>query len=137
MSYRVKKSGGALWHIEHGDRYSVDWSFMRPVYQAVAEAMLMVSPKLWLRICRRWLPTTIRATGERTKYDHAIGVCWANAIKDGVRRRSNVVLNHTHMAADSRLGTGLCVMDTGDTRDGSVVIIDPTGADVNWFLEDD
>ena len=87
---------GIPWHVEHGDRFAADWSWLRPVYQGIAETALKVCPKQWELFCRRWSPKAAKFAGETERYTELTGVCWSNALKYASKNHTNVVMGHTH-----------------------------------------
>lgn len=116
---------GRAHHIEHGDRFAMDWSWLRPAYQWVAEAAMEICPGQWERFCRRWSPKAAMGKGETQKYTQLTGLCWSNAIQYGMKHETNVIHGHTHTTADIQVGYQ--VLDCGDARDGSAVLVGPDG----------
>ena len=117
---------GCKWHIEHGDRYSLDWSWLRPVYTKVALIMIVMAPGLWLRICRRWRPSALEQAGERDKYTRLTGLIRYNALNDAILRKSSVIIGHTHLEGMIRQSC-ITIWDGGDARDGSGIRVLPDG----------
>lgn len=127
---------GVLWHAEHGDRYSLDWGHFKWLFVGLAEVMLRVAPKAWLRFCKRWRPGPIKPPPgkESERYNVLTGTIWHNAMADALRRDVDVTLGHTHTTIPARLSwmTGM-ILDGGDCRDGSYVSVGPDGiGSIGW-----
>ncbi|MFA6270932.1 MAG: hypothetical protein WC657_07040 [Candidatus Paceibacterota bacterium] len=123
---------GVPWHVEHGDRFAADWSWLRPVYQGIAATALTVCPRQWELFCRRWSPKAALNSGETEKYSELTGVVWSNALRYATKNQTNVVLGHTHTACTIKAGRW--VADGGDARDGSGIEICGNGEPhTRWF----
>ena len=119
-------SGDRIWHFEHGDRLSLDWGWLRPAYQGVADIMMAVSPALWIAFCRRmgWVPSAYRwRLGESQKYQKLTGTIWSNALEYAQSHNVNVGIGHTHTAVviETAFAT---VADSGDMRDCQFTLIE-------------
>ena len=138
--------GGQLWHFEHGHRFAVDWGPLGPLYTAIAETFLYVNPKLWYSISKRcgWVTSAHKTTAlnageirESQRYALATWAIWARAVKYAINHQVNVAIGHTHQAVVLPVYQGLNtfqVADSGDFKeDGSYLIIDGTGARVEWL----
>ena len=138
--------GGQLWHFEHGDKFAVDWGPLGPLYTAIAETFLYVNPKLWYGISKQcgWVTSTYRTKAndnggirESQRYALATWAIWARAVKYAINHQVNVAIGHTHQAVVLPVYQGLNtfqVADSGDFKeDGSYLIIDGTGARVEWL----
>ena len=149
-SLDLESEDGICWHFEHGDSYSVDWGRFHWLYDGVAAAGLRVCPKLWYRFCRQcgWVPSvykpkvatcvqimgnmpvTVR-TGESQRYTELTGMIWNRALLYGQKNGCHMVLGHTHMA--KKISNGFYVVDGGDMRDGSYVVIKDDVAEIRWL----
>ena len=126
---------GIKWHIEHGDRLSLDWGPLGGLYRGMAYAMLSVAPRLWFRMMKRWRPGKMKPPlgTESEKYTRLTGIIWRRAMTDAIRRKANIIIGHTH-SAERREERGFVMLDSGDLRDGSSVYVDPHGVgSIKWF----
>jgi len=139
---------GRTYLFTHGHQWAIDWALLRHIAPQFVEFMVDFFPKLWYRLCRRvgWLPSEAKpkaATGgkEHQKYDDLTGLIWRNGIRFAQHHSLCVVLGHTHTSAelkrfvDENTGTVSVMVDGGDLRDGTYVVVDRDAhlEHLNWL----
>jgi len=126
---------GVKWHIEHGDRFALDWGPLGGLYRGIAFAFLSVVPRLWLRLMARYRPGAMKPPlgTESQKYTRLTGIIWRRAMADALGRKANVIIGHTH-TTERRMERGVTLLDGGDVRDGSGIYVGPRGdGSIKWY----
>jgi UDP-2,3-diacylglucosamine pyrophosphatase LpxH len=115
------------WHIEHGDRFSIDWGPFGWLYLLVVQAFLRIAPKFWLKLMRPWLPREVKKLkgGDSQQYTRLTGIIWSREMDWAAKHNTNFVGNHTHKTFNADFGRQL--LDAGDINDGSFVNISADG----------
>ncbi len=124
------------WTFVHGDQFSVDWGHFNWLYKGIATIGLNFFPGMWYRLCQKagWLPSAEKPEKfeESQRYTEITGIIWTRAIKYAQKNKTNVCIGHTHTAMKIE-SCGYAVIDSGDIRDGSYVVIKDNEAEVRWL----
>jgi len=133
----VYRRDSRTYYFTHGHQWAIDWALLRYVAPNIVQFMVDFCPGLWYRFCKRagWMASEVKprvATGqkERQQYDDFTGLIWRNGIRFAQHHGLCVVLGHTHTSGklerfvDSSTGTIVIMVDGGDLRDGTYVVVD-------------
>jgi len=128
---------GRTYLFTHGHQWAIDWALLRHIAPQFVEFMVDFSPRIWYRFCKRAglmaseiKPKAITGGRERQQYDDLTGLIWRNGIRFAQHHSLCVVLGHTHTSGklerfvDENTGTVSIIVDGGDLRDGTYVVVD-------------
>jgi hypothetical protein len=128
------------WHFEHGYQRALDWSVLSKVAPTFTNFMVDHAPHVWrcISLHMGWIASGVKPEldGEHTNYTKFISTIHRAYLIFGQKQNRNCVIGHTHAAFEAKAWKVLhecSLLDGGNLRDGSYVVIDKDGGRIEWL----